>query len=292
MLQTTKSKRHYKAGKPNKQLPHLDGRTKASRRFRLICSQLTSDLGHEPSVAEAALIRQAAAVIVASEQIQGRVLSGVAGVAEIKEGTRLGNLAARCLIALGLQRKGSTRHALSRQLSPRQDEREAMTLDLDAREAGDVSLDAAEAPRPLSPCRPVALRGQMGRDGYVPENGAWFDHLTKPDDETGRTRSDGRSRRVGRDPMAVPLDILTAAGHPPRRTSRLVAALSGALDLDLSGYAMREYRDLRRCCLDCAQNSAGVRRCAIINCPLWPFRMGKNPHHPKRGTNPFAERSP
>jgi hypothetical protein len=30
-----------------------------------------------------------------------------------------------------------------------------------------------------------------------------------------------------------------------------------------------------------------VRRCAIIDCPLWPYRMGKNPHNPKRGANPL-----
>jgi hypothetical protein len=126
----------------------------------------------------------------------------------------------------------------------------------------------------------------MSADGYVPENAAWFDLLTKPDDETGRVRSDGRLRRIGRDPMSIPVDILTASGHPPRRTSSVVAALRKALELDLSD--MREYRDLRRYCLDCAENSAEVRRCAIINCPFWPYRMGRNPHNPKRGTNPFS----
>ena len=127
------------------------------------------------------------------------------------------------------------------------------------------------------------LAGKMSADGYVPENAAWLDVLTKPDDETGRTRSDGRLRRIGRDPMSIPLDVLTASGYPPRRTSSVVAALTKALELDLSSYAMREYRDLRRYCLDCAENSAEVRRCAIINCPFWPYRMGRNPHNPQRG---------
>ena len=130
---------------------------------------------------------------------------------------------------------------------------------------------------------PVALRGKMDPDGggYVPENDAWWDVLTEPG--TGRADSKGRSRAVGRDPMSIGLDCLTAAGHPPRRTRPLVAALSRALELDLGDlYGLRTHRDLRRYCLDCAENSAEVRRCAIINCPFWPYRMGRNPHN--RGT--------
>jgi hypothetical protein len=41
--------------------------------------------------------------------------------------------------------------------------------------------------------------------GYQPENAAYIDQLTEIDDH---------GRRVGRDPGAVPLDVLTAAGHP------------------------------------------------------------------------------
>jgi hypothetical protein len=80
--------------------------------------------------------------------------------------------------------------------------------------------------------------------------------------------------------------VLTASGHPPRRTLAIVKATETALDLDLSGYAMSEYRDLRSYCLSCAENSAEVRRCAIINCPFWPYRMGKNPQNPQRGKTP------
>jgi hypothetical protein len=67
MVQRPMTVKRYKPGKSNKQLPHLDGRTKASQRFKMICKNLTVDLGHEPNVAEAALIRQAAAAIVVSE---------------------------------------------------------------------------------------------------------------------------------------------------------------------------------------------------------------------------------
>ena len=168
----------------------------------------------------------------------------------------------------------------------------ALPLDGCASEMPVTSQLTGEDGLPLPKCPPVSLDGKLGADGYVPENDAWFDHLTKPDDETRRTDSKGRLRRIGRDPMSIPLDTLTASGHPPRRTSSVVAALRKALDLDLSGYALREYRDLRRYCLDCAENSAEVRRCAIIDCPLWCFRMGRNPHNKKRGRNPFAEGSP
>jgi hypothetical protein len=90
--------------------------------------------------------------------------------------------------------------------------------------------------------------------------------------------------------MTIPPEVLTAAGHPPARTSRLVARLSATLREEIIPVIeLREYRDLRRYCLACAENSAEVRRCAIVNCPLWPYRMGRNPHNPKRGTNPFVE---
>ena len=133
-----------------------------------------------------------------------------------------------------------------------------------------------ENPGDRVPCPPVTLKGKIGTDGYLPENDASFDTLTEG--------------RVGRDPMTIPPEVLTASGHPPTRTSRLVARLSATLEEPLSD-GIREYRDLRRHCLACAANSAEVRRCAIINCPLWPYRMGRNPHNPKRGTNPFVEAS-
>jgi hypothetical protein len=147
------------------------------------------------------------------------------------------------------------------------------------------SLDA-QAVWPVSQPSPVALRGKMTPHGYEPENGAWFDYLTKPDDETRRTDSKGQPRRIGLDPMSMPLDVLTAAGHGPRRTASIVSALG---DEPVSA-DIKRYKNLRKHCLDCAENSAEVRRCAIIDCPFWAFRLGRNPHHPRRGINPFAER--
>lgn len=114
----------------------------------------------------------------------------------------------------------------------------------------------------------------MTPHGYAPENVGHLDHLTEIAD----------GRRVGRDPMALPVDVLTAAGHGPRRTTRIVSALGDVPLVD----GLRRYKDLRRQCLACAENAAEVRRCAIIDCPVWPYRMGRNPHNPSRGVNPFA----
>ena len=61
---------------------------------------------------------------------------------------------------------------------------------------------------------------------------------------------------VGRDPRAMSADDLQQLGHA--RVSPL--------------------RALRLKCLDCCNDSAQeVRLCTAVDCPSWPFRMGKNP---------------
>ena len=61
---------------------------------------------------------------------------------------------------------------------------------------------------------------------------------------------------VGRDPRAMSADELTQLGHS--RVSPL--------------------RALRLKCLDCCnESSQEVRLCTAVDCPSWPFRMGKNP---------------
>ena len=43
---------------------------------------------------------------------------------------------------------------------------------------------------------------------------------------------------------------------------------------------------IREKCLDCcAQQYAEVRLCTIADCPLWPYRMGKNPYHRRKMTD-------
>jgi len=116
----------------------------------------------------------------------------------------------------------------------------------------------------------VTGKGHMDASGYVPENERHWDRLIK----------DGK----GINPLDIDPAVLTECGHGPRRTSTLVAALG---DVDTVDGLVRA-KDLRRQCLSCAETVSGVRDCAIIDCPLWSMRMGKNPHHPRRGVNPFA----
>ncbi len=126
-----------------------------------------------------------------------------------------------------------------------------------------------------SPAPLVSGKGRMCPDrGYLSENSRWLEALTEIVD----------GRRVGRHPMALSVETLTASGHGPRKTSRVVGAIGDVPLVD----GLRRYKDLRRQCLACAENSAEVRRCALIDCPIWPYRMGKNPHNPRRGRNPFA----
>ena len=86
--------------------------------------------------------------------------------------------------------------------------------------------------------------------------------------------------------MAIPVETLRASGHGPREARNVIAAL-GDEPIDPT---IRRLTELRRHCLSCAENAAEVRRCAVIDCPLWPFRMGRNPHNARRGKNPFTEK--
>jgi hypothetical protein len=135
---------------------------------------------------------------------------------------------------------------------------------------------ACPAPRPLA--RPVSLKGRVGPDGYEPENAEWWEVLTTP-------APSGEQRRYGCDPMSIPPEVLAAAGHPVRRTRAILSALGDEpVDPDI-----RSYKDLRRHCLKCAESPSEVRRCTVIDCPLWPYRTQHNPHNPRRGRNPFNQ---
>jgi hypothetical protein len=144
--------------------------------------------------------------------------------------------------------------------------------------ADEDGASSCPAPRPLE--RPVSLKGRMTEDGKLPENWEWWDELTTPSRKGGR-------RRYGRNPMSIPPEVLTAAGHPPRRTRAILSALGDEPII----HEIRGYKDLRQHCLACSSGSkAAVRCCAIIDCPLWPYRMGRNPHNKRRGRNPFAKK--
>ena len=140
---------------------------------------------------------------------------------------------------------------------------------------------------------PVALRGKMDPDGggYIPENWQWFEILTEPH-PLGLTDSRGKVRAVGRDPMTIPLETLRASGHGPREARNAIRALGD----EPTDPTIRRLTELRRHCLSCAENAAEVRRCAVIDCPLWAFRMAATPTTPNAAPTPSAgarhERTP
>ena len=89
----------------------IDGRRSTTKRFRELVADFAADLGGEASLtaAEGALIRQAAVVTVAAEQLQVAVLNGVA--VEMDDLVRSSNAVARILTTLGgLRRKRDPGH--------------------------------------------------------------------------------------------------------------------------------------------------------------------------------------
>lgn len=133
-----------------------------------------------------------------------------------------------------------------------------------------LKLDVCSAALPEpAPSAPVRLKGRMTPNGYKPENAAWKPWLTK--------------HKRGHDPMKLPPELLTKAGHPPRSTRALVRAYGEDV--------IEAYRDIPAHCLDCSSGSASARRnCAVIDCPFWIYRItGQNPHNPRRGKKPNVQ---
>ena len=63
------------------------------------------------------------------------------------------------------------------------------------------------------------------------------------------------SEKVGKLPRSIPTDDLAALGHPKS-----------------------PIKAIRAKCVDCCVGDLSeVRKCVATSCPLWPFRMGKNP---------------
>ena len=89
-----------------------------------------------------------------------------------------------------------------------------------------------------------------------------------------RNRHIGLERREGFD-----------VGRDPRRMS--------ADELEQLGHAkVSPLRALRLKCLDCCNDSTQeVRLCTAVDCPSWPFRMGKNPWRNPLGDAERARRA-
>lgn len=81
---------------------------------------------------------------------------------------------------------------------------------------------------------------------------------------------------VDRDRYLQPSPYEADAGHLIGKTPReLSKADLRALDCPES-----PIKAIRAKCLDCSGgNEAEVRKCVAITCPLWSFRMGRNPFH-------------
>lgn len=66
----------------------------------------------------------------------------------------------------------------------------------------------------------------------------------------------GERTTIGRDPRTLSVAEFEALGHRKEPLLKLI----------------------RRNCIDCAgNNEAEVRRCALVACPFWPYRMNTNP---------------
>ena len=67
-------------------------------------------------------------------------------------------------------------------------------------------------------------------------------------------REDG-GHQIGRLPQEIPIDVLRTL-HVPENPVKAIRAK----------------------CIDCSGGSATeARKCVAFRCPLWPFRMGRNP---------------
>ena len=149
-----------------------------------------------------------------------------------------------------------------------------------------------------APAAPVRLQGRMAPNGYEAENAAWKPFLTYPDKRLG-TRHDGSPRLAGHDPMKLPPELLTKAGHPKRSMAQLRLALGNPnrlhtenADGDPRLDEVRVYRDVKAYCDGCAGDAQSRRRCAVTHCPFWLVRMGRSPHNPRRGELNSAAENP
>lgn len=142
--------------------------------------------------------------------------------------------------------------------------------------------DTADPKPEKQKCPPVRQRGQMVPGyGYRMENSDWLADLTDPD-----PRRPGM--HIGRDPLTIPNLTLIMAGHPARGTRAVVQAKRAAMG-DADGWYAEviEYSHIPEgICIPCAGSAHEVRQCAIINCPAWAFRTGRNPHSARRGKTP------
>jgi hypothetical protein len=98
-LENVKSKGFARTTNDALSLPHVDGRSPWARRRRDLIRQFTKELGGTPTLRQRVLVSNVSAAIVASEQMQSRIVSGDGTVAP-DDIVRVGGLVARLLAAL------------------------------------------------------------------------------------------------------------------------------------------------------------------------------------------------
>jgi hypothetical protein len=84
-------------------LDNVDGRSSTARRYRDVLNELISDMGGDPSGAQTAIARRAAALCVVCEQAEAEMVAG--GVLNLAEFTTAANSLRRLLSDLGLERR-------------------------------------------------------------------------------------------------------------------------------------------------------------------------------------------
>jgi hypothetical protein len=112
----------------------------------------------------------------------------------------------------------------------------------------------------LATRRPRVAGRPAGGGGVQPLPAPFTVNITPHGGEPVMNRNIGLERRdgfdVGRDPRRMPADELEQLGHAQ----------------------VSPLRALRLKCLDCCNGSAKeLRLCSAVDCPNWPFRMGRNP---------------
>jgi hypothetical protein len=97
----------------------------------------------------------------------------------------------------------------------------------------------------------------------------------KPTDAWARTEKDA-ARAILLEPSPWPVDGGEPIGRDPRKIPSGDFAKAG-----LEGHPLLAV--IRAKCLDCCvQQESEVRKCVLITCPNWPYRMGANPFRAAR----------
>src|SRR3954447_14767503 len=103
-LEKPPSKSRSRISNGSAMLAGIDGRSAPARRYRDILGELISDMGGDPSGAQTAIARRAAALCVTCEQAESELIAGTS-VLDVAEFVTAANSLRRLLADLGLERR-------------------------------------------------------------------------------------------------------------------------------------------------------------------------------------------